>query len=168
MSSLDQPMTPEDAFGQISRAASAGRPLAALFRTLADVAYQALPHSSAVSITVVRRNVSGTAAFRGRHALALDEVQYRWGDGPCVRAATTDQVVVIKDVGADDRWPEFTSSAARAGVRSVMSVPLTNDVVRGSLNIYAGDTAILDDDAIGLAQALARHFASAINEGPAE
>jgi hypothetical protein len=47
--------------------------------------------------TLVRDHHASTAAYTGRLALELDEWQYQWQQGPCLRAAAEQATVSVTD-----------------------------------------------------------------------
>jgi GAF domain-containing protein len=64
--------------------------------------------------------------------------QYAAGDGPCLEAARTGQIVRVGLEEAHERWPEFARSARAAGVESYLSCPLIiGEEFVGSLNLYS-------------------------------
>jgi GAF domain-containing protein len=86
--------------------------------------------------------------------------------GPLVTVMQERTTVLIRDTGADNRWPEWAAKVAALGVRSVLDVPLltgsgtTRSV--GVLGLYSPcpDAFSQDDEAI--AHILARHAAVAV------
>jgi GAF domain-containing protein len=48
-------------------------------------------------------------------------------DGPCISAAQHQSIVRIEDTRQDERWPQFSTEAARLHVRSMLCVPLWVD-----------------------------------------
>ena len=60
-------------------------------------------------------------------ALALDDLQFATGHGPCFDALRTGSPVLVDDVAreADSRWPGFSGDATRIGVGSIVAVPLS-------------------------------------------
>ena len=75
------------------------------------------------AVTLLRDRKAGTVASSSEHAAALDEIQYPFGDGPCLTAAREHRLVHIPDVREDRRWPGYHEAAARSGIRSVVGVP---------------------------------------------
>jgi hypothetical protein len=72
-------------------------------------------------------------------AALVEELQFMFGEGPCVDAMTERRPVSESDlsVGGLARWPGFTPAAAGAGVGAVMGYPLAvGDVALGALNLY--------------------------------
>jgi hypothetical protein len=72
-------------------------------------------------------------------AQQMDDGQAVDGDGPCLRALTSGEPVAVTDYTFDVRWPGTSRRAAKAGVRSSLSLPLKTpgDVVLGALNVYS-------------------------------
>jgi GAF domain-containing protein len=115
----------------------ADQPLPLVLEQVAVLAAEVLGGQPAVSVTVVGADGGSTVGTSAQVAAALDEVQYRTGEGPCLTAATTGQVLVVEDTGTDRRWPELAGAAADAGRRAVLSMPFpAGRAVAGGLNIY--------------------------------
>jgi hypothetical protein len=53
---------------------------------------------------------------------AIDSDQYAAGDGPCLEAARSGQLVRVSREQAQKRWPEFARSARAAGVASYQPI----------------------------------------------
>jgi transcriptional regulator with GAF, ATPase, and Fis domain len=84
-------------------------------------------------------------------------MQIRAGEGPCVEAVTTGQVVSVENTTEiHDRWPAFAEAASGSGYVSVHAVPLRlRGETIGSLNLFRDHEGALNEaDAIA-AQALA-------------
>jgi hypothetical protein len=115
----------------------ADRPLPLVLEQVADLAAEVLGGQPVLSVTVIGPDGASTVGTSAQVAAALDEVQYRAGDGPCLAAVTTGEVFVVEDTGTDRRWPELTGAAAGAGRRAVVSVPFPGGrPAPGSLNLY--------------------------------
>lgn len=98
----------------------------------------AVPGADMVSVSVLRGDAAQTVAASNRAVWAVDEDQYAAGDGPCLEAARTRQVVRTEMAGAERRWPKFARSARAAGVESYLSCPLIiGEEFAGSLNLYS-------------------------------
>ena len=67
-----------------------------------------------------------------------DTAQYELGLGPCLSAWATESVQRLEDTAADTLWPEWSRTAAGAGIASVLSAPvLYRDNCLGAMKIYA-------------------------------
>ncbi|WP_298254204.1 GAF and ANTAR domain-containing protein [uncultured Arthrobacter sp.] len=77
-------------------------------------------------ITLIRPRSAVTVASSSARAQVMDELQYSFGDGPCLDAArhrTTNHVHDVLD--QDQRWPEYRAEVAHHGLRSILAVPIT-------------------------------------------
>lgn len=103
------------------------------------------------------------------HTTALLEiVQVRSGEGPCLAAVRSREVVVVDDVAdVAERWPAWSAGAEALGVSAVYGIPLQvhGDVV-GALNVFldgpaldAVDRAVLTSLGQAAAAALVQHRA---------
>jgi hypothetical protein len=128
-----------------------------------------VPDADLVSVTL--RDPDGrfhTPVETDPIALALDELQYRHGEGPCVESARPDGPAIgwSQDVGRDPRWPSFGPGAAAHGYHSVLATALVPDArpprLSGALNIYSRKPGAFDGAAIDAALLLATHASLAL------
>jgi GAF domain-containing protein len=118
----------------LSREEDLGR---ALQRSVRQV-IGAVPQATMASVSVLRGESAETVASTSERVWAIDSDQYAAGDGPCLYAARTGQVVRVGVAEARERWPAFARSARTAGIESYLSAPLTVDEkFAGSLNLYS-------------------------------
>jgi GAF domain-containing protein len=112
--------------------------LARVLQRSVDQLTVAVPGADMSSVSVLRGDAAETVAASSQEVWGVDQDQYAAGDGPCLEAARTGQVVRAGTEGALSRWPEFARSARAAGVESYLSCPLflDEDFV-GSLNLYS-------------------------------
>jgi GAF domain-containing protein len=122
----------------------------ALQRTVRQVA-DGVPGADMVSVTVLREGRGETMASTSERVWAIDSEQYAAGEGPCLEAATTNQIVRVRVERAPNRWPVFARSAREAGVQSYLSCPLVIGAeFVGSLNLYSEQPHGFDDFDIAL------------------
>lgn len=108
-------------------------------------------------VTLLRPDRAGTAASSSPEALQMDEIQYEYDDGPCLEAARTNRTVLVRDIGEDPRWPEYSEAISDAGLRSVLGVPIPLDgEIRCGLNIYARDYDAFTEEMVREAEIFAR------------
>ncbi|WP_294564970.1 GAF and ANTAR domain-containing protein [uncultured Arthrobacter sp.] len=95
-------------------------------------------HDVLCGITLLRPRRTGTVASSSPQAQSMDEIQYAFGDGPCLTAARTSVTVYVQDTGRDSRWPEYHAATVGQGIRSVLAVPipLEGNAACG-LNLYS-------------------------------
>jgi GAF domain-containing protein len=78
---------------------------------------------------------------------AVEDLHFVLGEGPCLEAYDTDRPVLVPDLAADDRWPEFAREAVRLGARAAFAVPLRLGAIRlGALWLYRDRPGPLTDD----------------------
>jgi len=135
---------PEDldaAVRVLSRLLLAEETLEGTLDKVADLACHTLPSCDLASVTMINDGRPSTPAQTDPAATDLDAAQYRSDQGPCLEAYSEGHVVgapVAASRESARRWPEFTDAAARAGIRSVLAVPLVvNDRPVGALNMYS-------------------------------
>jgi transcriptional regulator with GAF, ATPase, and Fis domain len=84
-------------------------------------------------------------------------MQLRAGEGPCVEAVTSGQVVSVGDENEMyDRWPTFAAAATGSGYVSVHAIPMRlRGQIIGSLNLFRDHEGALNETDAIAAQALA-------------
>lgn len=90
-------------------------------------------------ITLARRKKYNTVGSSGSRALVMDEMQYGFGDGPCLSAIREGRTELVSDVTVEPRWPEYLAAASEHGVRSVLAVPfqLDQEDAKAAFNLYS-------------------------------
>lgn len=95
----------------------------------------------------------------------LDELQQQTGNGPCLAAAESQELIRIEDVTTDRRWPPFATLATDAGVRSMLCLPLHVDTTTfGTLSLYAESPRAFKDVTESVARVLAVLAAITLSE----
>jgi GAF domain-containing protein len=133
-------------------------------RGVVTQATAAIPGCDAAGVTVLRgKRRLETPESTGPDAAACDQLQYEFGQGPCLDAFDTNTAVRVDDLAEDERWPRFAEKATELGIRSVLSVPLmTPKGILGALNLYAHKPSAFDGDAEVIATVFATHAAIAL------
>ncbi|HEY0716278.1 MAG TPA: GAF and ANTAR domain-containing protein [Streptosporangiaceae bacterium] len=110
-------------------------------RQILELACAAMPGGDEGGITLLDREGPSTAMSTSAVALRLDSTQYTAATGgPCVDAYRRQQVLRISATSRDQRWPEFSRTAAAAGLNSTLSIPLiVGGDGLGTLNLYCHD-----------------------------
>jgi GAF domain-containing protein len=94
---------------------------------------------------------------------ALDALQQRTGTGPCLDAATNQEIIGLDDTSADGRWPEFSASAHAMHVESVLCAPLwVSQDTLGTLSLYSAETDAFTFRERHLVELFATHAALAL------
>ncbi|AXJ08563.1 GAF and ANTAR domain-containing protein [Arthrobacter sp. PM3] len=104
-------------------------------------------------ITLLRHRKAATVASSSPAAQAMDEIQYSYGDGPCMTASREQETVHIEDLERDARWPQFAETVRGHGFRSILALPfLLEGDTRAALNLYSHRPGRFDARAISLAR----------------
>ncbi|HEY8701435.1 MAG TPA: GAF and ANTAR domain-containing protein [Arthrobacter sp.] len=101
-------------------------------------------------ITLLRRRTAATVATSSERARQLDELQYDYGDGPCLRCARQGVLVHIPDLTTETLWPEYSAKVLEQGILSVLAVPfeLSGDEAKAGLNFYSDKPRAFDPNAV--------------------
>lgn len=73
-----------------------------------------------------------------RQIVEMEAVQEGAQEGPCIKAFLSQRPVLVDDIAALDRWPDYRAAAGRLGLGAVVGYPLSYDGIWfGALNLYA-------------------------------
>jgi len=116
------------------------------------------------SVTLVRADgVVETAASSDSLVETADELQYQFGEGPCLRAAEQGGAYLIVETATDPRWPRWGPAVAELGLHSVLSLNLfTDHRVLGALNLYYPSRDDFAEDEVEIARVVAAHASVAL------
>jgi GAF domain-containing protein len=135
---MTEPEQPEEALIALAGILVTEQSLEKTLRQVLEVACTTLWGGDEGGITLLEAAGPRTAFATSQTALLVDSSQYSAATGgPCVEAYRRQQILRIDSTASDQRWPEFAAAAARAGLRSTLSVPLVvgGDGL-GAMNIY--------------------------------
>ena len=151
------------AFSELSKILLGDQPLNRTLQRVAEVAQQALPEISEVSVTLMNQQKPRTVVFTGPLAVTLDERQYTVGFGPCTDAALTGDTIIVDHADPNNAYPDFAGAALRAGINHTVSVglPVPHRII-GALNMYAATRGPVADSTVALAQTFASYAAVAV------
>lgn len=105
---------------------------------------------ASISLTLGGTN-RGTFGASGALSRQLDELQFTFGQGPCLDAVHSGVPVLVADLDdpAEDRWPAFTDAVLQAGVSAVFALPVSLATSRvGALDLFRHRRGRLDDRAL--------------------
>jgi hypothetical protein len=92
----------------------------------------------ACNLMVIRRKRPVVVATSTPRARVMDELQFAFGDGPCLTAMRTGTTMHVPDVATEDRWPQYIRAVANQGIGSILGVPLPLEGdSSAALNIYS-------------------------------
>ena len=122
--------------------------------------------ASGVGLSVLAVNgVHGMAAASDPATERIEELQFTFGEGPCVDAHATNRPVLVPDLtdGAMGRWPAYAPTVHDAGVRAVFAFPLQVGATRlGVLDVFRTDAGGLSRQELGQALVYADRAVTAL------
>jgi hypothetical protein len=131
-----------------------------------DLATELIPGCDFADIMFIRPGGTTTPVSTHPTAVALDELQARTDEGPCLSAAREQTRVLANDLASDDRWPDFAPQAIERGIHAMLSFQLfllRHDGDRlGALNLYGTRPDAFDELAIELGEVFAVHAAAVL------
>jgi ANTAR domain/GAF domain len=137
-------------------------------RRLVQLAVKHVDGCAWASITAVRGGQGQSVAISDEVARQVDELQYQFGEGPCMAAAENSSNYLLFDIADEPRWPRFAeAAAARTPVRSVLAFQLAAGRAV-ALNLYADHPGAFSSDAVDTATIFAAHASSLIALNEAE
>jgi len=107
-----------------------------VLHTLCRRVVEVFPGAAMAGITVLRPTGPVTVAATSDELAALEELQYRFGEGPALDAVRSRETVRADRAAAYERWPAYAASSEPAGVHSYLSVPLPVAEQSAALNLY--------------------------------
>jgi GAF domain-containing protein len=149
----------EDLAGSVTALAGLSTARLSLTDVLTEVAsfaVQAIRGAAGAGLTLLEAGRVDTVVTSAPFVREIDDIQYGLGEGPCISAAATGQIMRSGSLGGDRRWPRFGPRVGRLGVHSVLSLPLlVQDDTVGAMNVYAHAKDAFDDRAEHVGQLFA-------------
>lgn len=125
--------------------------------TVASTAFTGAHGEVFCGVTLLRPRSMVTVASSSAQAKVMDEVQYGFNDGPCLRAAREGYTVHIPDFLTETRFPEYREAIAAHGVRSALGIPVRLDAgASAGLDFYSTVPHAFTDTSIAVAEGIAR------------
>jgi GAF domain-containing protein len=106
---------------------------------LAEIARDIITAAEGAGVSIIDQDGTRVSVgATGPDVLEADNLQYEFGQGPCMRAWSTGEPVYIADTRTDDRFRQWTSAVTELGIRSCLSVPLLNKPAGlGAMKVYS-------------------------------
>ncbi len=131
-------------------------PIQAILDQVVERIVDVLPITAAGVTLIAPGSNPHYVAASDESALRFEELQSELGDGPCLEAYQTGELVAVSDLQFESRFPEFVAGALDAGLQAVFAFPLRHgDDQLGALDLYRDTSGPLDDATMGAAQTLA-------------
>jgi hypothetical protein len=94
------------------------------------------------------RGTFGSSGVLSRH---LDELQFTFGEGPCMDAVSKGAPMLVADLDdpAEARWPSFGAAALEAGMCAVFALPVSvASSPVGALDLFRAQRGAMSPDAL--------------------
>lgn len=154
-----------DQFGQlaVSLADGADQPLTQ--QRLVEFAVRGIPGAEHASVTVVDgHRPPRTTAGTDELPYQWDQLQYQYGEGPCLEAIATNGVELVSDLRTENRWPRFARAIVdQTPARSMLSFRLfLTEENRAALNVYATRPGVFTDQSVATGSVFAAYASMAL------
>jgi hypothetical protein len=125
--------------------------------------------ANGVGVSVMAgKGVQGMAAASDPITERIEELQFTFGEGPCVDAFATRRPVLVPDLDEKvmRRWPVYAPAIHEKGIRAVFAFPLQVGAVRlGVLDVFRDQSGHLSKDQIGQAVMFAERAVTTLLDG---
>jgi GAF domain-containing protein len=146
---------------ELTRHFAGATPIENTLASVTAAAVELIDGVDCADVLLIRDGGFRSVAPTSELAPALDRVQQRTGEGPCLDAPGAG-IIRCDDLGDDPRWPQFAPAAVDAGVHSVLSFQLyTHGPDSGALNLFGSTAQSLDHESEAIGAMLATHAAIA-------
>lgn len=132
--------------------------VAQTLRLITAAAKASVPFALGAGVTLMDANARPTSAAASDEVVEqADGLQYDLEQGPCLSAWATGETIVVQDIAADDRWPEWSRLVAPLAVAASISVPLKSSSESfGAVKVYAAEPQAFTERSRGVLELLAR------------
>jgi hypothetical protein len=139
-------------------------------RRLCRAAVVALSGSGAGLSVMAEDGVRGVTAASDENAERLEELQFVYGEGPCIDAFERRRPVLVPEISdaSARRWPIYAPGIHDLGVRAVFAFPLQVGAARvGMLDVFRDRNGSLTADELGQALTFADVAVAMLLDGQA-
>ncbi|RJT74901.1 ANTAR domain-containing protein [Arthrobacter cheniae] len=125
--------------------------------TVASAAFTSACGEVFCGVTLLRPRSMASVASSSEEARLMDEVQYGFDDGPCLRAAREGETIHIPDFLTESRFPQYREAIAGHGIRSALGIPIRLEAgASAGLDFYATEPYAFTSMSIAVAEGIAR------------
>jgi hypothetical protein len=125
--------------------------------------------ASGVGVSVMTDDgVHGMAAASDAHTALVEDLQFTYGEGPCIDAFAAGTPVLVSDLadGAAGRWPVYTPAVRAEGIGAVFAFPLQIGAARlGVLDVLRTSPGPLSRADLGQALTVADRLVRLLLDG---
>lgn len=105
--------------------------------SVVDLAVETIEGCDYAGLFLLDGDIVSTPVATDPVVVAVDALQHQTMQGPCLDAITLRLTFYADDLDKDMRWLHFAPQAVKAGIRSVLALPLVAAPQQGALNLYA-------------------------------
>ncbi|MGC2654168.1 MAG: GAF and ANTAR domain-containing protein [Mycobacterium sp.] len=104
----------------------------------------------AAAISLIFQGVnSGTLGSSGELARTYDELQFTFGEGPCLDSVTQRIPMLVVDLTQEVRWPAYGAAMLAHNIRAVYAIPIVVAAeFVGALDFFCTQPGQLEGDAL--------------------
>jgi diguanylate cyclase (GGDEF)-like protein len=131
-------------------------PVQAILDRFVQRIVQIMPVSAAGVTLISPHSRPRYVAASSESALRFESLQTELGEGPCLMAYDTGDLVAVPDLGDQDDFPVFGPLAVAAGLGAVFTFPLRQGSrLLGALDLYRDTPGLMSDKDLSVAETLA-------------
>jgi GAF domain-containing protein len=135
----------------------------ATLEAIVSAAVDIVPGASWAGISLASRRKVTPEIRVHELAARLDRLQTDLGEGPALSALRERHTVLIDDLAAETRWPDFTATAMTLGVHSLLSFRLfVVGESLGVLELYGAAPHAFTSESVAIGEVFAQHAAVAM------
>ena len=152
-----------DRLADVTKLLDAGEATDEALQRLTSLGVQLIPGGTAAAVTVAVPKGALTFASSDSRLDDLHRLQFEGSEGPVVETLLHNEPRRIDDTAGEPRWPAFCRSAARAGFRSCLALPLRTDrQPAGAVALYGEDPGVFRGAAHDIALLFAAQGGTAV------
>ncbi len=139
MTNTEPPQDIARAFAEIARTLLVAETVDETLQQVVHLAVDTVEGCDNCGVSIVQLDGGITTPAATSDSVAkCDELQYEFGEGPCVSAIWEQQTFESDDLTQERRWPQWAPRAVELGANSLVSFRLfVNGNTLGALNLYA-------------------------------
>ncbi len=153
-----------ETFERVARTLAGTGDVATSLNRILNLTVETLQGCEFAGIWLLEKDKISSPAATSDVPRQVDAIQAEEREGPCIDAMRDHEVFRTGNLGAEQRWPTFSSRARdEFQIRSVLAIRLfVEDDTLGALNLYSTTLDAFDDTDVALGAVFAAHAAVAM------
>lgn len=136
--------------------------LEAVLELVVSLAVECLTWVDGGSVSMAGSGPAQTFAGSSAMICQIDAVQYETDRGPCL-TAIREKRIVVASFHESNEWPEVAAAGLERGFERVLSLPLGESPVVGSLNLYGRGYEAITDNQLAAGRQFARRASTVVS-----